>query len=251
MATVPVKEYDFVINDFEPITAWGCRMKGVPCIGLSHQSAVISPKAPRPEEEEIIGNLIINHYAPTTYDFGFHFLPYDNHIFTPVIRGDIRVVEPRNFGHYTVYLPAYSTENILEVLENVGLNDVEWHIFSKREKEFSDRYNYKIFPISADAFSDSMSTAEGVLCGAGFETPAETLFLKKKLMVVPMKHQYEQQCNAQALKEMGVPVLRQLGPESAPEIRKWVRNGTVVNVDYPDITRKILEKVIEKGLSLR
>jgi len=47
------------------------------------------------------------------------------------------------------------------------------------------------------------SKATGVFCGAGFETPAEAMFLKKKLMVIPMKGQYEQQCNAAALEEIG------------------------------------------------
>ena len=49
-----------------------------------------------------------------------------------------------------------------------------------------------------------------MLCGAGFETPAEALFLNKKLLVIPMKTQFEQKCNAQALKEMGVTVVKKL-----------------------------------------
>jgi hypothetical protein len=32
-----------------------------------------------------------------------------------------------------------------------------------------------------------------------FETPAEALFLGKKLLVIPMTGQYEQECNAAAL----------------------------------------------------
>lgn len=48
------------------------------------------------------------------------------------------------------------------------------------------------------------------MCGAGFETPEEALFLGKKLMVIPIKGQYEQQCNVAALKEMGVPVIKSL-----------------------------------------
>lgn len=49
-----------------------------------------------------------------------------------------------------------------------------------------------------------------MLCGAGFETPAEVLHLNKKLLVVPMKSQYEQHCNAAALKKLGVPVLKKV-----------------------------------------
>ena len=31
-----VEEYDFVLNDFEPVSAWACYRKKIPCIALSH-----------------------------------------------------------------------------------------------------------------------------------------------------------------------------------------------------------------------
>jgi len=40
------------------------------------------------------------------------------------------------------------------------------------------------------------------------ETPAEALFFKKKLMVIPMKGQYEQLYNAECLKQLGVPIIK-------------------------------------------
>ena len=46
IASLPVHEYDLIINDFEPVSAWAARLKRKLCIGLSHQSAVLAPKAP-------------------------------------------------------------------------------------------------------------------------------------------------------------------------------------------------------------
>ena len=54
--------------------------------------------------------------------------------------------------------------------------------------------NIIIRPVNNQDFVKSLSTCSGVICGAGFETPAEALFLKKKLLVIPMKGQFEQQC---------------------------------------------------------
>jgi UDP:flavonoid glycosyltransferase YjiC (YdhE family) len=99
-----------------------------------------------------------------------------------------------------------------------------------------------------------MSRASGVFCGAGFETPAEALFLKKKLMVIPMKGQYEQQCNAEALKNLGVPVIKNLKKKQVQKIIDWVSNGKVIPVNYPDMTEKILTDIIEresKALSVK
>ena len=44
----PVENYDLVINDFEPVSAWACKLKNVNCISLSHQSSLLSPKVPQP-----------------------------------------------------------------------------------------------------------------------------------------------------------------------------------------------------------
>ena len=60
----PVREYDLVINDFEPISAWASKIKGVHCISLSHQAALLSKKVPQPKHVDWIGKLLLKHYAP-------------------------------------------------------------------------------------------------------------------------------------------------------------------------------------------
>src|SRR5437763_15690956 len=55
---VPVENYDIIINDFEPVSAWACHIKKKECIGLSHQVAVINKKSPKPVNSDIIGRTI-------------------------------------------------------------------------------------------------------------------------------------------------------------------------------------------------
>ena len=90
-----------------------------------------------------------------------------------------------------------------------------------------------------------MAESAAVLCGGGFETPAEALFMKKKLLVIPMKTQYEQQLNAAALKQMGVPVVKSLKPKHSEIILDWINNGKPIEVNYPDTTQKILDMVFK------
>ncbi|MEP1983279.1 MAG: glycosyltransferase family protein, partial [Maribacter dokdonensis] len=103
-------------------------------------------------------------------------------------------------------------------------------------------------PITNEAFVKSMASSSGILCGAGFETPAESLYMQKKLMVVPMKGQYEQQCNAAALADMGVPVIKSLKTKHLPKLQHWLDTETIVPVDYPDITDQIVSQLLEKSL---
>jgi uncharacterized protein (TIGR00661 family) len=241
---LPIEKYDLVINDFEPVSAWACYLANKPCIGVSHQAAVLSENTPKPEEADMIGKLVLKNYAPVTAQYGFHFKKYDKKTFTPVIRQQVREQPISNKGQYTVYLPAYDDKRLIKRLSE--FKDVNWDVFSKHNSKTKQHGNVFIQPISNKAFIKSMAESEGVLCGAGFETPAEALFMKKKLLVIPMKNQYEQQLNAAALQEMGVPVVKSLKPKHSETILNWLNNGTVIKVDYPDNTREILDMIFKE-----
>jgi uncharacterized protein (TIGR00661 family) len=240
----PVDKYDLVVNDFEPITAWACRKKEIPIIGLSHQSALLSKKAPRPKVIDPFGEWMLKNYAPIKKYVGFHFEQYDKNIFTPVVRAAIREVSVKDLGHYTIYLPAYDDKKLVQLL--LKIPKVRWHIFSKHTKSPYYVGRISVYPVSGQDFIESVVTGSGVLCGAGFETPAEVLHLNKKLLVVPMKSQYEQHCNAAALKRLGVPVLKKVKKKSIKKIEHWLEEGKPLNISFPDIAGDAVEKVMEK-----
>ena len=242
--SLPIEEYDVVINDFEPVSAWACRLQNKECVGLSHQLAVLNKKSPKPKSSDVIGKVILKNYAPVTKKYGFHFSEYDKNIFTPVVREQIRKSTPVNYGHYTVYLPAYDDKRIIKVLKEI--KNIKWCVFSKHSKKGYKEKNIHIVPINNDAFIESLRTCEGMLCGAGFETPAEALFLQKKLLVIPMKGQYEQQCNAAALKKMEVPVLKNFKLKHLEKINNWIKSKDTLTVHYPNITEKIIDTILQQ-----
>ena len=241
--TLPVNDYDLVINDFEPVSAFASKKSKVLCISLSHQAAVINKKSPKPKTKDLIGKAILENYAPCKFHYGFHFEQYDKNIFTPVIRQQVRNQIVSNLGHYTVYLPAYGDEKLIEVLSKY--KEVQWEVFSKHSNKNYEVKNISIKQINNAAFINSMASCEGMLCGAGFETPAEALFLEKKLMVLPMKAQYEQHCNAAALEQMGVPVLKSLKEKHADKIGAWLKSNKRIAVNYPDNTEAIIDKMFQ------
>lgn len=241
---LPVEKYDLVINDFEPVSAWACYFKGKTCVALSHQSAVLAGYFPLPESSDKMGKLILQNYAPSDFKYGFHFKGNNDTIFTPVIRQQVRSHEVTNEGHYTVYLPSYDDKALIKKLS--AYKDVKWDVFSKHNSKKVTHKNITIQPVNNALFTASMAASSGVLCGAGFETPAEALFLGKKLLVIPMKNQYEQQLNAAALKTMGIPVIKSLKPKYEPIISDWLQNGKIIPVDYPDMTQIIVDMAVLK-----
>lgn len=240
----PVEKYDLVVNDFEPISAWSCRKKDIPCVGLSHQAALLSKKSPRPKFVDPFGEWLIHNYAPVDNYIGFHFDEYDKGIYTPVIRKAIAEAKPSDAGHYTVYLPAYDDKKLVKLF--LRFPKIKWHIFSKHTNTAYHVSKISVFPVSGPAFIESMLASTGVLCGAGFETPAEVLHLNKKLLVVPMKNQYEQQCNAAALKKLGVPVLKKMKKKSLKRIEEWLDEGEPLDIEYPEVASKAVAKLFDK-----
>src|SRR6185437_4802629 len=127
-----------------------------------------------------------------------------------------------NLGHYTVYLPAYDDKTLTRLLKQA--NNVQWQIFSKRQKTPYQDDNVQIFPVNNEAFNNSLASCEGLLTGGGFEGPAEALFLQKKVLMIPMKGQYEQQCNALAASRLGVPVIHEVDDQFVNNINNWIKD---------------------------
>ncbi len=239
---LPVKEYDMVISDFEPVSAWACKLKGKKCIGVSHQNAVLHPKAPKPQGAGWLGKTILKYYAPANTKYGFHFNELDENNFTPVIRPEIRKAKPDNKGHYTVYLPSFSNIEIENVL--LKFPDFQWEVFSKHNTNTYKMGNISFQPVSLDGFTKSFVSCEGILCNAGFETPAEALYMGKKLCVIPMKNQYEQQCNASFLAQMGVMVLSRLDKMNLIKLNYWLGSSAKMHIKYPYHIKEVMGMII-------
>lgn len=243
MKKIPLKEYNLILNDFEPVTAWACKNKGIESVGLSHQASFQSRKVPKPKSIDW-AQLVMKYYAPASNYVGFHFDRYDDFIYTPVIRAEIRNMVVSNLGHYTVYLPAIDDKALVPVLKQIpGIN---WEVFSKHAAASYTDENVKVAKVNNELFNKSLASCEGLLTGGGFEGPAEALYLGKKLLVAPMKFQYEQQCNAYALKQFGLPVIWSSNKNWLPVIKDWVEREQQHKFHFPDETAMVIDKVVKQ-----
>ncbi|GAB0156099.1 glycosyltransferase family protein [Chryseobacterium sp. Alg-005] len=235
-----LSDYDLIINDFEPLTGWACKLKQLPMIELSHQASMSFKETPKPEKKDFFGEMVLKYYVPSERKIGFHFENYHPQIKKPVIRRKIRNLTPDKKGFYVVYLPSFSDENIIRILKQIP---VEWKVFSKYSNLQFREGNVEIFPIDETQYLKYFESCEGILCNAGFETPAEALFMDKKLFVIPIHNQYEQECNACALDKIGIPNSKIL---ELKEIEGWVASDHHLRVDYPDDIEKILIEEVLK-----
>jgi uncharacterized protein (TIGR00661 family) len=242
---LPVEKYDLVINDFECITSLACRLKKVKSVHFGHQASFSSKKVPRPKKREQLPEWIFSNYAKSSSSVGLHFKAYDKNIFTPIIRKSILEAEVQDFGHITVYLGQYNTTKILSSLKSI--KDQKFEVFSSDIKEIRIENNIKLLPISHDLFVKSLVNCHGIITGAGFETPAEALYLRKKLLVIPLKGQYEQLCNAEALREFNVPVVSELNESFITAFTNWM-NEKHKHLSLFAGTKEIIQYVVESTI---
>ncbi|MDZ4793281.1 MAG: glycosyltransferase family protein, partial [Bacteroidota bacterium] len=218
---LPVEKYDLVINDFEYITAAACAKKQIPSVSFGHQASFQSANCPRPEKSSIPGEWILKNYAKASRYIGLHFKEYDNFIFTPVIKKEILEIEPTDKKYVTVYLPSFCEQQLRNLLK--PFTDFRFEVFCGEIKEPFYFRNIHFLPVDKTRFNKSLTHCTGIITGAGFETPAEALHLEKKLMCIPIKGQYEQICNAVALKEMGVTCLKKIGGDFEAQFNQWIQ----------------------------
>jgi uncharacterized protein (TIGR00661 family) len=236
---LPLKKYDVIINDFDSVTALACKMQKVHSVQFGHQASFISANTPRPEKRSIMGETIFKHYAPAPQNIGLHFDSYDSFIRPPIIKDDIMFASPQNLKHITVYLPSFDKECLEKAFKSVG--DVQFHWFLDTVKEPFREGNIHYFPVGQKKFNESLIHCEGIITGGGFETPAEALFLGKKVLSIPIKEHYEQECNAAALKKLGVPVMYEVGSDFGQAIQKWL----TMDVVYPTMKANNIPETLE------
>ena len=239
----PVEKYDLIVHDFEPITAYAAKRKGIPNISLSHQASFFYSETPRPKKSNPYAEWILRNYAPSKAHLGLHFDQYHPSILTPVIRKEVRNLKPEIHDHVVVYLPAYCPYYLCSILQKLATT--KWKIFSKHVRTPFIYGNTEIYPVDTQKWLEELCNCRAVILGAGFEGPAESLFLGKKLLVIPMTNQYEQKCNAAALLAKGVRVLDSVSLKKIGEIGDWLDNGRAQSARYPDNTKQIVDHILK------
>lgn len=243
---LPVEKYDLVLNDFECITAMACAAKKIPSVNFGHQASFYSVNTPRPKEKSKMGEWILKNYARASFYIGLHFQQYDDFIFPPVIKKEINRAQPADKGFFAVYLPSYC-ENIMEKYFH-PLAPIRFHIFSWQTKNIKRSGNITFMPVDNVLFNEASINCSGIITGGGFETPAEALKLEKKLMVIPISGQYEQQCNATALEQMGINKLDKLDDDFTGHFNEWIRSKPV-QTKYDHSTEDIIANVMKLSIA--
>ncbi len=233
--------YDLVISDFEPVTAWAAKVRGIPVLGIGHQYA-FKHKVPK-QGSDPLADLVMRYFAPADIRVGLHWHHFGQPILPPIIEIDEdAAATPINPNKIVVYLPFEEPGEVIQHL--LPFKQFEFYVYSPNVvPSLVDYIHCK--PLSRAGFQEDVKNCVGIISNAGFELASESLRLGKKILVKPLNAQMEQISNAAALKQLGyghtMPKLESVA------IDHWLHNSHAVKINYPN-TAKILVDWLQAGM---
>jgi uncharacterized protein (TIGR00661 family) len=204
---------DVVISDFESWSYLFARRHRLPLISVDNMQ-VINRCAHPPEilagveSEYRLTNAIVkvkvagaNHYFVTTFFYPPTRKPRTS-LHPPILRPEILAARPERGDHLLVYQTSTSNPRLIEMLARSGR---ECRLYGIRRGLTSEQRegNLRYRPFSETAFVDDLRTARAVIASGGFTLMSEAVYLRRPMLVVPVRQQFEQILNARYLQAEG------------------------------------------------
>jgi uncharacterized protein (TIGR00661 family) len=240
LMSVPFRDYDLIISDFEPITLWGAKLFGVKAVGIGNMYSVTSKKFPKTEGTNTT-KFFANVMCPAKNKIGMHFQKFDDFIYYPIIRSEIRNLKPTEQDFTLVYLNSYSDDELTSCFNQPIFDKQKFIIYSKTSDVAYEKGNCIVKPLNNEQFVNDMCHCKNVITAAGFQTVCEALYLGKKLFVIPIKKQTEQISNARELAVMGVKTAQEL---NASEIKYWMDYDKPVKIKFDNDLPQIINAIL-------
>lgn len=198
---------ELVICDFEPLTAHLALREHVPLVTLDNQHFlryVEHERVPGRTAEARTTLAIVRAIVPRSQrSIVTSFLPgrtknARTFLVPPILRPEILAAQPRPGEHVLVYCTQVY-ESLLDDLRSLPSVPFRLYGFERAGKE----RNLEFKKFSASGFLDDLASARAVIATAGFTLLGEALHLRKPLLALPMKGQFEQELNAFLLGRQG------------------------------------------------
>lgn len=230
-----LSQYDLVICDFEPVTAWAAKLQGVPSVGIAHQYVFLHD-LPDSSSGFMLANQV-RLFAPVEQAIGLHWHHFEQPILPPLIQGTMFPATVEE-GKVLVYLPHDDPELIRQHLQlHTGF---DFYIYCPIEQPL-DQGHIHLRPFSRDGFQRDLASCTGVICNSGFGLLSEAQQYGKKILTVPQQGQAEQLSNAEIVAHLGIGYVQDV--LDGTSLTEWLEAPLPEACEYPDVAAKLSEWV--------
>ncbi|MEM4336645.1 MAG: glycosyltransferase family protein [Candidatus Woesearchaeota archaeon] len=200
---------DIIITDFEPFSNFISKFFGIPVIAIDNISIINKARIKSPPNE--ISSFLTAVFVTKTlvkidadkYIIPTFFYPKlkdsQKCVFvSPVIREEILRIKTSKKKHILVYQTSPSNKELLKTLKRIRYKFIVYGF----DKEKTEK-NIVFKKFNEKRFIKDLATSKGVIVNGGFSVISEALYLKKPILSIPIRNQFEQILNANYVKMLG------------------------------------------------
>ena len=202
---------DLLITDFEPFCAWWAIRKQIPFISIDHQHMLtLCRLRHRPEKwfERLLASVVTESYyvAAAAYIIVNFFdapLNIDAAVLAPpIVRNEVGNFKAEPGDYILVYSTAgHDRDNLLSKL-NRFRKRARFVVYGFNEDREKD--NCILRKRSTQGFLRDLAGCRAVIASAGFSLISECMYFRKKMLLLPLKGQYEQIVNSYYVEKLGL-----------------------------------------------
>ena len=118
-------------------------------------------------------------------------------LFPPIIRKEIQKATLKEKNHIVVYQTSKSYKKLIPTLKQTKYNYIFYTDKNKKEK------NIQFKKFSEKEFIKDLASCKAIITNGGFGLISEAIYLKKPILSIPIKKQFEQIFNALTITRLG------------------------------------------------
>ena len=204
---------DVVVSDFESWSYLFAKTHRLPVISVDNNQIVNRCEHPPEviagrEADYLVAKSVVKAKLPGCFHYliGTFFYPPvakdRTTLHPPVLRPEILAARREEGEHLLVYQTSTSNPQLPEVLRRSG---IECRIYGLRRDLAGDERDGNLLwrPFSERTLVEDLRTARGVVSGGSFTLMSEAVYLRRPMLAVPVKKQFEQGLNARYLERLG------------------------------------------------
>lgn len=199
---------DLIISDFEFYSNLLSKIIRVPMISIDNMHVLTHCKIEVPKHytrEKLKAQGVVRLFImrPQKYLITSYFYPEIKNedkvsIYPPILRDEILNLEPYAGNNVLVYQTSTSNLKLLKILKDID----EKFVIYGFDSEGTDK-NITFRKFNENQFFEDLRTCKAVIANGGFTLISESIYLKKPVLSIPVKGQFEQALNAIYLQRLG------------------------------------------------
>ncbi len=205
-----IKEFkpDVIITDFEPLVSYFAYFKKIPLISIDNQHIItdaIHKNIPKKYWlNAIIAKLVIKLFIFKSRKclinsfYGCELKDKNSVLINPLLRKEIVNLKTSYKNHILVYQTSKSNNKLIKELQKINEKFIVYGFYENKNLG-----NVILKDKEEKEFLKDLASCKAVIVNGGFTLISEALYLKKPLLSIPVKNQFEQILNAIYVERLG------------------------------------------------